>query len=241
MHAHYVQLHFIVCVRFPSSWLHKCTAFIVAQREQKEKPEPSWTQGTYIFNLLNFTYCLNGSCIFNDPLFPTDTAATIILALLLCCVVYACCQALFHLVPFPCDVKRGDLSNTERILEQQCQPSSTLTALGCSFMAASRNGIKDAEGLRLGGHWSVVLYSGIKMKNGPPAKCACTRIIVLIIITRDRHYMEIDNCLVWKDLNKTLIHFTCQNYHNSIWTFPMTACDIINIVYMWLVHLSWDI
>ena len=55
-------------------------AFIVTQREQR-KSCPSRTKGTYIFNLLNFTYSLNGSCIFNDSLSPTDMA-TVILKLL---------------------------------------------------------------------------------------------------------------------------------------------------------------
>ena len=43
---------------------------------------------------------------------------------------------LFHLIPSPCDVESGDLSKTELIAEQCCQPCSALRALGCSFMAA---------------------------------------------------------------------------------------------------------
>lgn len=66
-------------------------------QKQKEQLKPSWTPGAYIFNLLNFTYCLNGSCNFNDSLSPTDTA-TIILAPRLCCLHWlldACCRLYF--------------------------------------------------------------------------------------------------------------------------------------------------
>ena len=35
----------------------------------------------------------------------------------------------------------------------------------------------------------MVLYSGIKMKNGPPGKCVCIKIMVHIIIMRGKQYI----------------------------------------------------
>lgn len=140
-----------------SARLYKFAAFIAARKKQKEKPHPSWTQGTYIFNLLIFTYCLNGFWIFNDSLSPPDTE-TIILALLLCFLYWlvdVCCQALFHWIPFPCSVTSVDLSENELIVEQFCQPSSTLIALGCSFMATDN--VQAQRALKMQKGWASTI------------------------------------------------------------------------------------
>lgn len=189
----YVQMHFVLCMCCPRSWLHKFPAVIVAQRTQKEKPYPSWTQGTYIFNLLNFTYCINGSWIFNDSLSPTDTAA-IILALLLCYVLGVWCllPAYFHWIAFPCDVKSWDFSKTGMIAETSCSPFSSLKSIGCSFMATEI--LQVGMALKMQKGWALVVtdqcyfIEELKWKIDP-AKCVCIKIMVHVIIMRLKLYI----------------------------------------------------
>lgn len=63
-------VHVLTLVSTPQIGRLRCCA----ERKEGEALALMDTQVTYIFNLLNFTYCLNGSCIFNDSLSPTDTA-----------------------------------------------------------------------------------------------------------------------------------------------------------------------
>ncbi len=79
------------------------------------------------------------------------------------------------------------------------------------------------------------------MKNGPPAKCVCIKIMVHIIIMREKQYIYIDSCLAQKCVNK-LPSFAEKpqqifHYHNYTGTFHMNACDF-TLLYMWLAHLT---
>lgn len=56
-----VGLHITIVLTPQFCWRHCCS-----ERTEKEGAWAPQTQHTYIFNRLNFTYCLNGSCIFND-------------------------------------------------------------------------------------------------------------------------------------------------------------------------------
>lgn len=54
------------CIAYLCAFTKSLPSLSLRAGDAKMQPFGSWTRGTYIFNLLNFTYCLNDSCIFNE-------------------------------------------------------------------------------------------------------------------------------------------------------------------------------
>lgn len=54
------------CIAYLCAFTKLLPSLLLRAGDAKMQPFSSWTRGTYIFNLLNFTYCLNDSCIFNE-------------------------------------------------------------------------------------------------------------------------------------------------------------------------------
>lgn len=150
-------LHRIFCLQaFPG--LDSTTVSWSPCGEHRRSLTPSQTQGTYIFNLLHFTYCLNGLWIINDSLCPTG--ATAIIPLLLLCCPYCMGRVmpiagLVSQISLVGGVKSGDLSKAELIIEEGCRQFSTLEALGCNFMTTDV--VQARKTLKMQEAWAVVI------------------------------------------------------------------------------------
>lgn len=116
-------------------WRHCCS-----ERTEEEGAWAPQTQHTYIFNRLNFTYCLNGSCIFNDSLshwHGNRYPAIVVLQ--------------WGVEPF-CRDFLGYSQN-----EANWSPSSTAWASGWCFEGTRTDwSVKDAAALRFSGHWFIM-------------------------------------------------------------------------------------
>lgn len=142
---HAVALHVALIFTPQFCWRHCCS-----ERTEEEGAWAPQKQHTYIFNRLNFTYCLNGSCIFNDSL------------------------SSWHGNRYPAIVGlQWELSLVAGIswdkvnMKQSDHPAASPELQGDVLKAQEPTG--DAAGLRFSGHWFMVL---LQLKTAPKWVCA---------------------------------------------------------------------
>lgn len=122
---------------------------------------------------------------------------------------------------------------TKLMMEQLCQPSSTLGALGCIFMATDT--VEAGRALKMQKCWASVVtdhcffIAESKWKMDPPAQSVCKKIMVHITIMRQEQFVRSERFLLFFTW-----HFSASRGRDE--KIPGRA-----VAYLKLIHLSFQV